>query len=77
MRAAVNGLAKGSGGGYTVGIELFRHIALARPEWKITLAVISGKPSHEEAKAPALPGNCNLPWALPTRVCRTTETIGH
>ncbi len=60
-----NGLSMGSGGGYTVGIELFRHIALARPEWKITLAVISGNPLHEEAKALALPGNCNLLWAPP------------
>ena len=65
MRVAVNGLSMGSGGGYTVGIELFRHIALARPEWKITLAVISGNPLHEEAKALALPGNCNLLWAPP------------
>ena len=63
MRVALNGLSMGSGGGYTVGIELFRHLALARPEWKITLAVISGDPLHEEAKALALPANCHLLWA--------------
>ena len=63
MRVALNGLSMGSGGGYTVGVELFRHLALARPEWKITLAVISGDPLHEEAKALALPANCHLLWA--------------
>ena len=36
---------------------------MARPDWKITLAVISGNPLHEEAKALALPANCNLLWA--------------
>lgn len=34
----INGLSTGSGGGYTVGNELFRHIAMARPEWWFTLA---------------------------------------
>ena len=63
QHALVNGLSMGSGGGYTVGIELFRNIALARPTWKITLAVITGNPLHEEAKSLALPANCHLLWA--------------
>lgn len=63
LHILINGLSMGSGGGYTVGIELFRHIATARPEWKITLAVISGNSLHEEAKSLALPTNCNLLWA--------------
>ncbi len=59
----INGLSMGSGGGYTVGIELFRNIALSRPDWKITLAVITGNALHEEAKSLTLPANCNLLWA--------------
>ena len=63
LHILVNGLSMGSGGGYTVGIELFRHIAIARQEWKITLAVISGNSLHEEAKSLSLPANCHLFWA--------------
>jgi len=59
----INGLSMGSGGGYTVGIELFRHIASARPTWKVTLAVITGNALHEEAKSLSLPANCHLLWA--------------
>ena len=51
----INGMSMGSGGGYTVGIELFRHIAMARPNCKITLAVITGNTLHEEAKSLSLP----------------------
>jgi glycosyltransferase involved in cell wall biosynthesis len=63
MHKAINGLSMGSGGGYTVGIELFRNIALARPAWKVTLAVITGNALHEETKSLALPSNCSLLWA--------------
>jgi glycosyltransferase involved in cell wall biosynthesis len=63
MQIVINGLSMGSGGGYTVGIELFRNIALARPKWTVTLAVIAGNALHEEAKSLALPPNCHLFWA--------------
>ncbi|MGC9261446.1 MAG: glycosyltransferase [Phycisphaerae bacterium] len=63
QRILINGLSMGSGGGYTVGIELFLHIAKARPSWKVTLAAISGNTLHEEAKSLVLPANCHLVWA--------------
>jgi glycosyltransferase involved in cell wall biosynthesis len=61
----INGLSIGSGGGFTVGIELFRHLAEARPSWRLVLALISGNPLHEEAKRLATPPNCELLWAPP------------
>ncbi|MEZ0263687.1 MAG: hypothetical protein ACAI43_03090 [Phycisphaerae bacterium] len=33
----VDGLPVGSGGGYTVARELYRHVALARSDWRVTI----------------------------------------
>jgi glycosyltransferase involved in cell wall biosynthesis len=62
----INGLSMGSGGGYTVGVELWRHIALARPQWNVTLCVICGDALHEEVQKEAVPDNCRLLWAPAT-----------
>jgi glycosyltransferase involved in cell wall biosynthesis len=64
----VNGLSIGSGGGYTVGRELFRHIALARPGWRVTMALIVGHSLHETFRGERLPANCELLWAPPGTV---------
>ena len=54
----INGLSMGSGGGFTVGKELLRHLAIARPAWKFTLAIIAGHTLHEEITRESLPANC-------------------
>ena len=59
----INGLSIGTGGGYTVGKELFRTIALARPGWTVTLQAITGHKLHHELEREDLPGNCRLEWA--------------
>jgi glycosyltransferase involved in cell wall biosynthesis len=56
----INGLSMGSGGGYTVGRELLRHLAQARPEWTFTLAIIAGHKLHEEIERESLPANCKV-----------------
>jgi len=59
----INGLSIGSGGGYTVGRELLRHLALARPGWTVTIALIAGSLLHEQMGEEKLPDNCRLHWA--------------
>lgn len=59
----INGLSIGTGGGYTVGKELFRTIAQARPGWTVTLYAITGHKLHHELEAEDLPSNCRLEWA--------------
>ena len=59
----INGLSIGSGGGYTVGRELLHHMALGRPNWRFTIALITGAPLHEQMKQESLPENCHLMWA--------------
>src|SRR5215212_1336609 len=56
----INGLSMGSGGGFTVGKELLRHLALARPSWKFTLAIIGGHKLHEEITRESLPANTQV-----------------
>ncbi|CAN5497579.1 hypothetical protein BH09PLA1_BH09PLA1_10560 [soil metagenome] len=65
----INGLSMGSGGGFTVGKELLRHLAIARPDWRFTLAIIAGHKLHEEITHEQLPANCHVLRAPP-------ETIG-
>lgn len=62
----INGLSIGSGGGFTVGVELSTRVANLRPDWRVTLSLVTGDPLHEEAKALALPDNCRLLWAPPS-----------
>jgi glycosyltransferase involved in cell wall biosynthesis len=69
----INGLSIGSGGGYTVGRELLRHIALARPHWTVTMAVIGGHPLHEQLRTESLPPNARLHWAPPATVGRAAR----
>ena len=59
----VNGLSIGSGGGYTVGRELARHLAQERAAWKVTLALAAGNPLHEQMRGEWWPDNCRLHWA--------------
>jgi len=62
----INGLSIGSGGGYTVGRELFRYLAEARPKWTFTLALIQDHTLHENFRRESLPPNGRLLWAPPT-----------
>jgi glycosyltransferase involved in cell wall biosynthesis len=66
----INGLSIGSGGGYTVGRELFRHLALARPEWRVTIALIEGHPLQVQIRREELPDNCELFFAPPETLSR-------
>lgn len=59
----IDGLSIGSGGGYTVALELFRGIAAARPTWRVTLALIKGHTLHHEFERETLPPNAALHWA--------------
>lgn len=56
----INGLSIGTGGGYTVGRELFRHLAVARPQWRLTMAIIEGHPLQSQMGNEHLPENCHL-----------------
>ena len=62
----INGLSIGSGGGYTVGRELLRHLAQARPDWVVTVALIAGVHLHKQMGEESLPDNCRLHWAPPS-----------
>jgi glycosyltransferase involved in cell wall biosynthesis len=66
----INGLSIGTGGGYTVGRELFRHLAVARPEWRVTMALIEGHPLQGQMKSERLPENCRLHFAPPETLNR-------
>ena len=71
----INGLSIGSGGGYTVARELFRHLAMLRPDWSITLALTSGHTLHEQLKAePGLPSNTAFLWADPSSQGRVARS---
>jgi glycosyltransferase involved in cell wall biosynthesis len=59
----INGLSIGSGGGYTVGRELYRHVAARRPDWRVTMALIGGHSLHETIRAESLPANAEVLWA--------------
>lgn len=62
-RVFINGLSIGTGGGYTVGREVLRHLAKARPDWRFTMGVIDGHPMHAELLQEPLPDNAELFWA--------------
>lgn len=59
----INGLSVGSGGGYTVARELWRHLAELRPNWTFTLVLISGHSLHEQIKSEVAAANCKTYWA--------------
>lgn len=59
----VNALSIGTGGGYTVARELLRHIAIARPDWRLTMVAIEGHPLQSELRDESLPANATLKWA--------------
>lgn len=59
----VNGHSIGTGGGYTVGREITRGIAEARPDWRVTLGVIKDHPLQRELEREALPANVEVVWA--------------
>jgi glycosyltransferase involved in cell wall biosynthesis len=60
MHVLINGLSMGSGGGFTVGRELLRHLAIDQPDSIFTLAIIEGHPLHEEIGRDHLPDNCRI-----------------
>lgn len=62
MNLFINGLSIGTGGGYTVGREIARHVALARPEWRVTLGLITGHKLQKEFESEKLPANVELLW---------------
>jgi glycosyltransferase involved in cell wall biosynthesis len=66
----INGLSIGTGGGYTVGRELFRHLAAARPSWRVTMALIDGHPLQSQMRGEELPENCRLHFAPPETLSR-------
>lgn len=59
----VNGLAIGSAGGFAVGREIMRHVALLRPEWIVTAALVEGNHIHERIRSVEMPENLNTLWA--------------
>lgn len=67
----------GSGGGYTVGRELLHHLAALRSEWKITFAILSDHPLHQQIKRDTLASNIALLEApagnMPRRTRATWE----
>lgn len=66
----VNGLSIGSGGGYTVGRELLRHLAKERRNWQFTIALIAGHKLHEQIRREQLPDNCDVEWAPSSALSR-------
>jgi glycosyltransferase involved in cell wall biosynthesis len=56
----INGLSIGGGGGVTVGKELWRHLALARPDYQFTLALVDGHPLHREITTEGMPANTEI-----------------
>ena len=58
----INGLSIGTGGGYTVGREVTRYIAEARPGWRVVLAVIRDHRLQQEFDDETLPDNVELLW---------------
>src|SRR5581483_10088145 len=66
----INGLSIGSGGGFTVGRELWRHLAREREDWTITIAVIGDHPLHAQMSLEGMPGNCRVHRAPPQAVNR-------
>jgi glycosyltransferase involved in cell wall biosynthesis len=66
----INGLSIGSGGGYTVARELLRHLTVARPEWRATLALIRGHPLHERLNQETWPANASLLYAPSAAIAR-------
>ncbi|MCC6422984.1 MAG: glycosyltransferase [Phycisphaerales bacterium] len=72
-RILINGLSIGSGGGYTVGRELFRHMAELRPDWTFTLALIEGHTLHDNFRRESLPTNAHLLWAPATTLRRVAR----
>src|SRR3954468_8835069 len=66
----INGLSIGSAGGYTVGRELLRHLAVARPDWQFTLALVGGNDLHEPMRQEALPTHGRFRWVPPAALGR-------
>jgi glycosyltransferase involved in cell wall biosynthesis len=70
----INGLSIGSGGGYTVGRELFRYLAIERPAWRVTMAAIGGNTLHEGFRSENVPGNGQVHWAPATATGQVGRT---
>ena len=56
----INGLSIGGGGGVTVGKELWRYLALARPNCRFTLALVEGHPLHREITTDGMAANTEI-----------------
>jgi len=56
----INGLSIGGGGGVTVGKELWRNLALARPDCRFTLALVEGHPLQREITTDGMPANTEI-----------------
>lgn len=62
----LNGLSIGGAGGFTVGRELLRHLAVVRPDSRFSLMLVQNHPLHERMRVDTLPDNATLVWAPPT-----------
>ncbi|MEN0109706.1 MAG: glycosyltransferase family 4 protein [Planctomycetota bacterium] len=62
-RVFINGMSIGTGGGYTVGRELARYLAIARPDWEFTFGLIRDHRLQSEMESESLPDNVTLFWA--------------
>lgn len=59
-----NAFSMGTGGGLTVGRELAYFLALAKPDWRISLFAIADHPLHEELRScQRRPSNVEIHWA--------------
>ena len=63
LHVLINGLSIGEGGGLTVGRELLRNLALLRPQWRLTMALVTEHPTHERLRNESFPPNSSLLWA--------------
>lgn len=63
MHVLVNGLAMGSGGGFTVGRMIYTFLAEARPDWKVSILVIEDFKLHQEINQIERPPNTEIIWA--------------
>lgn len=58
-----NAFSMGTGGGLTVGRELAYFLALAKPDWKMSLFAITDHPLHEELRScQRRPNNVDIQW---------------
>jgi glycosyltransferase involved in cell wall biosynthesis len=71
----VNGLCIPAGGGFTVARELVHELASQRPEWRITLALSTGRAIHREFNEIEFPPNVSFMWAPASTANRAVRVL--